>query len=188
MALIVNSMLAQEVAAGSTAAVLASNLNNTLAPGLAKYVYCANVNTWIAQGIAEVAFTVSDVTFVFNAPNHRLRTGMPVQAVNVGGSLPTGVSADTTYWAQIIDANNFYLYTSQADAMGTPGGATGQVQPSSAGSGTNSVTTVATAGAGSLYVPASTQVIIDGAYGAQVSVIDDGTAGKASIAPVVNVV
>lgn len=186
MALIINTVFAVEGAAGASGAALVSNMDTTQAPGLRKYVYAANVATWIAQGIADTVFTANDVSFVFTAANHRLRTGMPVQVSNVGGGLPTGLSAATTYWVRVIDGNTFYLYDTQAHAIA--GGTPGQVQVSSNGTGVQHMQTVATAGSGSLYVPASTQVILDGAYGAQLSVIDDGSAGKASIAPVVNVI
>lgn len=182
--LIIDTTHAVEGAAGSSGTALTSTLDNTQAPGLRKYVYCANVGTWIAQGIAPTTFTANDVTFVFSTTvPHKLRTGMPVQVSNTGGGLPTGLVAATTYWVNVIDGTDFYLYDTQAHAIA--GGATGQVQVSSNGTGTQSAQTVATAGAGSAYIPSGVQVGIDGAYGAQLSVIDDGTAGKASIAPVI---
>lgn len=42
----------------------------------------------------------------------------------------------------------------------------------------------ASAGAGSMYVPANVVVILDGAYGAELSVIADASSGKASLTPV----
>jgi hypothetical protein len=42
----------------------------------------------------------------------------------------------------------------------------------------------ATAGPGSMYVPANTPVLVDGAQGAKLAVIEDSSAGKASLARV----
>lgn len=42
---------------------------------------------------------------------------------------------------------------------------------------------VASAAAGSMFVPANTQVMIDGANGARLAVIQDAVAGKASLTP-----
>lgn len=44
----------------------------------------------------------------------------------------------------------------------------------------------ASAGSGSMYVPAGAQIIIDGALGASLAVIDDGSAGKCSLTPLVS--
>jgi hypothetical protein len=123
------------------------------------------------------------VTFIFSTVTaHQLQTGMAVQASNNGGALPTGVSATTNYYANVIDANDFYLYDTHAHAIA--GGATGQIQPSTNGTGTNSVATVAVVGAGSMYVPAGVPVYLDGDNGPLVAVIEDSSAGKASLTPI----
>jgi hypothetical protein len=46
----------------------------------------------------------------------------------------------------------------------------------------------ASAGAGSMFVPANMQLVLDGAYGVALSVIADSSSGRASLAPVVSVV
>lgn len=46
-------------------------------------------------------------------------------------------------------------------------------------------TPTAVAGSGSMYVPAGVQVTIDGSLGAGLAVIDDGSAGKCSLTPLV---
>jgi hypothetical protein len=176
-----------EQAVGSSSATIGLSMDDYYGvlyanQGVALYMFVTNIAAWIAQGIAATVFTVSDVSFIFTATAHQLQNGMPVQASNSGGALPTGVSSATTYWVNVIDVNNFYLYDTRAHAL--VGGATGQVQPSSNGSGTNSVTTVAVAGAGSMFVPANTPIIIDGANGPALAVIDDGTTGKCSLTPV----
>ena len=43
---------------------------------------------------------------------------------------------------------------------------------------------VASAGAGSMFVPAGVEVVVDGFDGAKLAVIEDGSAGKASLVPV----
>lgn len=45
----------------------------------------------------------------------------------------------------------------------------------------------ASAGAGSMYIPAGKEVLLDGLEGAQLAVINDGSAGKASLVPVLRV-
>ncbi len=141
------------------------------------YVYCANVASWICQGIADTVFTADHTTSQFSATGHGLRTGEPVQ-LTAATSLPTGTSAATTYWAIVLDANTFKLATSRANALaGT------NLTISDNGSGTLTAKTVATLAAGSLYVPANTQLLLDGGDGPALSVIEDSSGGKASLAP-----
>lgn len=95
----------------------------------------------------------------------------------IEGVLPTGLSAATTYWAIYVDANTFQLATSRANALaGTA------INITTTGGGVVA-TTVATSGPGSMYVAAGTQVPIDGYDGPALAVLNDGTAGKASLAP-----
>jgi hypothetical protein len=164
---------ADEVAVSSTAAEFA---NLKMVVGV-QYAFCANTNAWICQGINNTTFTANDATSTFTAANHGLRTGQPVQVSESGGALPSGLSAATTYFAIYVDANDFQLATSRANAFaGT------EVTISTNGSGTLTVATVATAGVGSLYVPAGVQVLLDGALGPALSVIQDSASGKASLA------
>ena len=50
-----------------------------------------------------------------------------------------------------------------------------------------SATPTATSGAGSLFVPANTIVILDGSLGTHAACIQDSTGGKASLCPVLDV-
>lgn len=152
--------------------------------GVLVYLLTVTSNAWVAQGIADTVFTANDVTFAFTATAHGLITGMPVQVSNSGGALPTGLSAATTYWAAVIDANTFYLYDTRAHALA--GGATGQVQVSSNGTGTQTATTVAAPNtAGSAYLPLNEAFRIDSALGAKISVVRDTASGEASLLPLV---
>lgn len=176
---------AVKVATGSSAATLTSSLDNTQAPGNALYALGCNQDMWFAQGIADTVFTVDHTTSIFTATGHRLGTGMPVQVSNSGGALPTGLSAATYYWSARIDDNTFYLYDTRAHALA--GGATGKEAPSTNGTGTQTMTTIASAGAGSTLLPAGALVILDGVCGAKVSVIQDSAAGTACITHVLAV-
>jgi hypothetical protein len=149
--------------------------------GQATWNFVVTTAAWVAQGIADTVFTANDVSFVFTATGHNLRTGLPVQVSNSGGALPTGLSAATNYWARVIDANTFYLYDTRAHAL--VGGATGQVQVSTNGTGTQTMTTVATAGAGSALIPADVLIPVDPALGAKVSVLQQASGGNASMWP-----
>lgn len=73
---------------------------------------------------------------VVTLTNHGLRDGTGV-AFSTTGSLPTGVTAGTTYYAKSTASNTFNLYDTSAHAIA--GGATGRVATSSAGSGTHTV-------------------------------------------------
>jgi hypothetical protein len=102
-----------------------------------------------------------------------------ITQVWVDGALPTGISASTTYWAIVTSSTAFKLATSRANALaGTAIDITTQ-------SGGIYVSTVAVAGAaGSALLPPNMPVIIDGANGANVSVVQDAANGKASAIPV----
>ena len=176
------SSSATSATVGASATDLATALDGTKAPGLALYKICGNTGMWYAQGIGDTAFTNDHTTSINTATGHKLRTGMPVQVSNSGGALPTGLSAATTYWANVIDANTFYLYDTLAHAQA--GGSTGKKTTTDDGSGTQTMTTVATAGAGSKFLPAGTVDYCDGAFGAKISVLQDSTGGTASCQPV----
>ena len=167
-----------EAACGASGAAVASNLNASGFVGQYLYEYGANVASWISQGIAATVFTadstVAGGTFTVTA-GHKLVTGMALQ-VSTSSALPTGLSAATTYWAIVLTSTTFQLATTRANALaGT------SLTISDDGTGTQTAQAVATAGAGSMYVPAGVVVVLDGANGAQVSTIDDGSAGKASV-------
>lgn len=81
--------------------------------------------------------TISNATpAVVTLTNHGLRDGTGV-VFSTTGSLPTGVTAGTTYYAKSTASNTFNLYDTSAHAIA--GGATGRVATSSAGSGTHTV-------------------------------------------------
>ena len=139
-------------------AVGASSAEISLALAITqKYIYTANVGSWICQGIADTVFTAA--SSVFTATGNSLMTGEPVQ-LTASGSLPTGLSAATTYYAIIlVPGSTFQLATSYANAvLGTA------ITTSSNGSGTLTAKTVATAGAGSMFVPANTTVLVDAGF------------------------
>jgi hypothetical protein len=114
------------------------------------------------------------------AGGHNLVNGQAVVVSNSGGALPTGLSALTAYWVQVVSATQFRLYDTRAHAL-VASGATGLITISTNGTGTQTVTTTATAGSGSAYLPANTPIVVDGAYGPKVSVIQDSGGGKASV-------
>ena len=176
---------AVKVATSGTAAALITNLDNTQAPGNALYALGCNQDCWFAQGIADTTFTVDHTTSIFTATGHRLQIGMPVQVSNSGGALPTGMAASTYYWSRRIDDNTFYLYDTRAHALA--GGATGKIAPSTNGTGTQTMTTIASAGAGSMLLPAGAVIVLDGRVGAKVSVIQDSAAGTVCITRVLGV-
>lgn len=79
--------------------------------------------------------TISNATpAVVTLTNHGLRDGTGV-VFSTTGSLPTGVTAGTTYYAKSTASNTFNLYDTSAHAIA--GGSTGRVNTSSAGSGTH---------------------------------------------------
>lgn len=67
-------------------------------------------------------YTTSAVTVTIAAPGvmtwtaHGLVSGQKIQLTTTG-ALPTGLSASTTYWITVIDANTFNLSTSLANAQ-----------------------------------------------------------------------
>lgn len=171
---------ADEVAAGAASAQFATLvMDDSLGVGRKLYLYSANVGTWVAQGVAATVFTADNTTDKLTAANHHLQTGTPVQ-LTAGTSLPTGLALATTYWAIYVNANTFQLATTRANAFaGTA------INFTTNGVGTLTATTVAvaTAGSGSIFVPANTQLVVDGVDGPALAVIEDSTAGKASLAP-----
>lgn len=79
--------------------------------------------------------TFTDAGDVVNLTNHGLRAGTGV-AFSTTGTLPTGLTAATTYYAkQGADANKFLLYPTSADAIA----GTNQITFSGTGTGTHTV-------------------------------------------------
>lgn len=170
---------ALEVATGAAAATLTTSLDDSQRWGEALYVLGANQDFWFSQGANDTVFTADSTTDKLTATAHKIHNGQALQVSNSGGALPGGLSATTTYWAIYVDANTFKLATSYANAVaGTA------IDITSNGTGTQTASVVATAGSGSAFVPGGSLVLIDGAFGAKVSVIQDSTTGKASVAKV----
>lgn len=81
--------------------------------------------------------TISNATpAVFTLTNHGLRDGTGV-VFSTTGSLPTGITAGTTYYSRSTASNTGNLYDTAEHAIA--GGSTGRVNTSSAGSGTHTV-------------------------------------------------
>ena len=111
---------------------------------------------------------------------HKLTTGDALEVSNSGGALPTGLSAATVYWAQIVTSTTFKLYDTRAHAL-VASGATGLVTISDNGTGTQTATTTATVGSGSSFLPLGVPVAVDGSNGAKISIVRDTASGAASI-------
>lgn len=73
----------------------------------------AGVNTPITLGTATI--TIASPAVVTEA-GHGLATGNIVYFTTTG-ALPTGLSANTRYWAIVVDANTFRLATTLANAL-----------------------------------------------------------------------
>lgn len=68
--------------------------------------------------VADDDFTATHGTETFTAASHGLETGDgPIYLSNAGGALPAGVSAATAYYVIRVDANDFKLATSRANAL-----------------------------------------------------------------------
>ncbi len=162
-----------------TPAVLA--LTGGQRPGAAVYELVTTSLAWVAQGIATSTFTANattDTLTLTGPTTHDQVTGDgPVQVSNSGGALPTGLSAATNYWLIRVDASNVKLATSRANALaGTA------VDITAAGTGTQTMTTVATAGgASSTQVPPGLPRTLDGCNGPAISVVQDSAGGKATL-------
>lgn len=178
---ITSSPASQAVAFTGTPGVI-TGLDDSGLPGRVKYDLRVSSAAWWAQGIASIVFTANAANDTLTtATAHKLVTGTPVQ-VSTSSALPAGLAATTTYWAIVVDALNFKLATSRANAIaGT------QIDITTAGTGTQTAATVAVAGAaGSALINVGEVVRLDGANGSVVSIVQDTATGKASIAPAGN--
>lgn len=165
-----------EAAVGASSAKLTTALDTTQPLGTSMYILCANTNFWWAQGIPDTVFTALASTDVCTATAHGLLQAEAIQVSNSGGALPAGLSAATTYWAIVLDVNTFQLASTRAHALaGT------NIDITTNGTGTQTMATVATLAAGSMYTPANVQVLVDGSNGSTIATIEDSGAGKASI-------
>lgn len=81
-------------------------------------------------GAAGKTVTFTDSGDVVNLTKHGLRNGTPIQFTNSGGALPTGLTANTTYYSKEgADADKFTLWTdatltTQVTFTGTGSGTT----------------------------------------------------------------
>ncbi len=91
--------------------------------------YC--VNSYSTSTVTVTSATPAVVTWTA----HAMVSGQRVQFTNSGGALPTGISAATTYWVTVVDANTFKISTSLANAQ-----AATFVNTSDTGTGTQTAT------------------------------------------------
>ncbi len=73
------------------------------------------------------------VANVVNLPNHRLQSGDAVYAKNVGGALPTGLTAGTLYYVHAVSSDAVTIHTTRA--LGVSGAS--PVSITNNGTGTN---------------------------------------------------
>jgi hypothetical protein len=84
---------------------------------------------------APVAFTIDPATGIATAIAHGLKTGDgPIGAHNVGGALPTNLSAIASYWIHKLTDDTFQLAPTFYQSM-----TAGHVTVADAGSGTNTI-------------------------------------------------
>lgn len=88
------------------------------------------------QEVASATFTIASPC-VATLAGHNLVNGSPVK-VTTQGSLPTGLTDGTKYYARPIDSDTFHLYDTAAHAVA--GGSTGRVITSGSQSGSHFVT------------------------------------------------
>jgi hypothetical protein len=68
--------------------------------------------------VAVTTITAVDTgTNVLTAPKHRLRDGAPVRFAVIGGTIVTGLTAGTLYYAHVLTADTFSVHTSEANAL-----------------------------------------------------------------------
>lgn len=80
--------------------------------------------------------TADASTDILTASGHYLKTGEPVQ-FSTTGTLPGGLSANTTYYAGVVSSSTFKLYTDRYSAINAT--AAQKVDITSAGSGTHTL-------------------------------------------------
>jgi hypothetical protein len=102
----------------------------------------------ISKTVASTAVSADNDTITATA--HGFATGDCVN-VTTSTTLPTGISADTAYYVNRVDAATFKLYDTRAHAVA--GGATGLVNITAAGAGNH--TFVSVLGIGSHYLGAT---------------------------------
>ena len=68
---------------------------------------------------SSATFTVDAGTDIVTSSSHGISDGQNITLTS-STTLPAGLSASTTYYVNLIDANTFYLVTTRLDANGTP--------------------------------------------------------------------
>lgn len=169
---------AASVAYTGTPGVL--TLDGTQRPGQAVYELMTTSLAWFAQGIAASTFTATaatDVCTLTGPTTHNQVTGDGPVQLTTTTTLPAGLSLATNYWLIVVDASNVKLATSRANALaGTA------VNITDAGTGTHTMTTVATKnGASSVQVPSGLPRLLDGCNGPAISVVQDTAGGEATL-------
>jgi plastocyanin len=158
-------------------------LDGTKSPGQAVYELVTTTLAWLAQGIAASTFTANattdQLTLVSPTTHGQVTGDGPVQLTTTT-TLPAGLSTATNYWLIVVSPGVVKLATSRANAIaGTA------VDFTDAGSGTHTMTTVATSsGAGSTQVPAGLPRLLDGCNGPAISIVQDAAGGKATLTAV----
>lgn len=164
------------VATSGSSQIATSSMDTSQPLGQRLYLLRCTTNTWYAQGPAATTFAYASGNNV-TVTAHGYTTGWGPVQLTTTGSLPTGLSTGTNYWIIVVDANTIAFAASRANALaGTA------VALSGAGTGTQTLTVFATAGGAScsLAQPAQ-EVILDGKLGAACAVVEDSSAGKASV-------
>lgn len=83
----------------------------------------------------DYTFTVDTATDYLNIPSHGLVTGLSCE-VSTTGTLPSPLTASTTYWIHVIDANNIILSSGPIDPTDED---KNQINITTSGSGTHTL-------------------------------------------------
>lgn len=118
-------------------------------------------NITVDTNAAKTLGTITSNAITITA--HGYKTGIVAQVANSGGALPTGVTGSTNYYVIVIDANTIKLASTQANALA------GTALTISGGTGTNTITPTALAGA-TVQVKWSTDNVVWVAVGSATSV------------------
>lgn len=116
--------------------VCIANLTALLAVTAGDRLVAAAAGTVKKFDSASKTVTVANATDIWSSTAHGYASGEAVRLSNSGGALPAGTDNATTYYVGRIDADTFYLYDTEANALA--GGATGRINASGDGTGTHS--------------------------------------------------
>lgn len=102
----------------SSASATKAKVHNGMLTQLNTVVGKNYLAAFAALAFANFTVTADSTTDQVHAVAHGLLTGDgPIQFTNSGGGLPAGIAAVTDYWIVKIDADNFKLATSLANAL-----------------------------------------------------------------------